>query len=125
MLRKTKQRTAIEAVLQNSDRPLSVHDLQREAGKDARGIGIATIYRTLKDMLEEGWIRKVDIPEKALHYEKAHLHHHHHFFCETCEQVFEIEACPPGVNTLAPDGFTVNRHEITLYGHCKGCQAGS
>jgi Fur family ferric uptake transcriptional regulator len=121
MLRTTRQRTSIETVLKNAKRPLTVHELQELASRKVEQLGMATVYRAVKSMLEEGVIRKVEIPEKALHYEMADLHHHHHFYCENCERVFEIEACPPGVNALAPKGFTVKRHEITLYGHCKGC----
>jgi Fur family ferric uptake transcriptional regulator len=121
MLRNTRQRSAIETVLKNADRPLNVQELQQLAARKVEHLGMATVYRTVKSMLEEEVIRKVEIPEKAPHYERADLHHHHHFYCEGCERVFEIEACPPGVNTLAPKGFTVKRHEITLYGECKSC----
>ena len=121
MQRNTRQRNAIEAVFTSSDRPLSIQELHVLASKDVANIGQATVYRTVKNLLDEGRIRKVDIPEQAPHYELADLHHHHHFFCEECEKVFEVEACPPGVNTLAPQGFTVRRHEITLYGQCEKC----
>lgn len=124
MLRNTRQRNAIETVLKTADRPLNVQDLQRLAARKVQHLGMATVYRTIKSLLDSEVIRKVDIPEKAPHYEMANLHHHHHFYCESCERVFEIEACPPGVNTLAPNGFKVKRHEITLYGECIDCEKG-
>lgn len=123
MLRNTRQRSAIESVLKNADRPLNVHELQQLAAQTVDRLGMATVYRAIKNMLEEGLIRKVEIPEQTPHYEMADLHHHHHFYCEHCERVFEIEACPPGVNSLAPAGFQVKRHEITLYGTCSECGA--
>jgi Fe2+ or Zn2+ uptake regulation protein len=32
--------------------------------------------------------------------------------------VFEVEACTSGIDQLAPAGFTVKRHSLTLYGVC-------
>jgi len=44
-----------------------------------RGIRIATVYRTIKDLLGEGWLAQVDLPGQASRYEVAEsaAHHHH------------------------------------------------
>ena len=48
-------------------------------------------------------------------------HHHHHFHCTRCERVFPIHACPGPMSDLAPPGFQVQRHDLTLHGLCAGC----
>ena len=57
-------------------------------------LGIATIYRTLKSLKEEGAIREVDLPGQSSRWELANKDHHHHFLCRTCDKLFEIEGCP-------------------------------
>jgi Fur family ferric uptake transcriptional regulator len=38
--------------------------------------------------------------------------------------VFDVHACPGDLSRLAPQGFTVDNHDLTLYGSCKDCAAG-
>ena len=40
-------------------------------------------------------------------------------------RVFDIHACPGNLNRLAPAGFEVEHHELTLYGRCPDCKQGS
>lgn len=51
-----------------------------------------------------------------------HLHHHH-FHCTQCNRVYPIHACPGPMNDLAPPGFEVERHDLTLRGRCAHCVA--
>ena len=37
--------------------------------------------------------------------------------------MFEVEACTSGIDQLAPAGYTVKRHSLTLYGTCAECAA--
>ena len=82
------------------------------------GLGIATVYRALRILIDMGEVEVVEIPGAPPHYERKHPHHHHHFLCENCQQVFEVEACASGIYQLAPTGFTVKRHSLKLYGNC-------
>ena len=50
--RRTVQRTAIVAALEKAGRPLSPQEIRKGAARRAPGIGIATIYRNLKRLLE-------------------------------------------------------------------------
>jgi Fur family ferric uptake transcriptional regulator len=47
--------------------------------------------------------------------------HHHHFQCRQCHRVFDVHGCPGNFNRLAPKGFTVEDHDLTLYGRCTHC----
>jgi Fur family ferric uptake transcriptional regulator len=85
------------------------------------GLGIATVYRALRILMDHGDVDVVEIPGAPPHYERKHPHHHHHFLCETCQRVFEVEACATGIDQLAPQGFTVKHHSLTLYGTCAEC----
>lgn len=121
MERVTKQRESILGVLSKSSRPLSPAEILELARVHVPQIGMATIYRTLKELLTEQRVTLVEIPGASPHYELHQAHHHHHFYCLDCKQVFELEGCLPNVDSLAPEAFVVQRHEIVLYGECRAC----
>ena len=125
MERNTQQRDAIWKVVETSPRPLNPKEICEEAQQRLPNLGIATVYRNIKSLLEEGKIVPVVIPGQPPRYEKAGLSHHHHFFCNTCEKVYELEpGCPGNLSQLAPPGFTVNSHSIVLEGVCRTCTKG-
>lgn len=86
-------------------------------------MSLATVYRNLKQLLEAGEIQSVCLPGESPRYEGAGHAHHHHFQCQTCARVFDVHACPGNMAALAPQGFVVERHELTLYGQCSDCAA--
>ena len=51
--------------------------------------------------------------------------HHHHFHCTACDRVFPIHACPGSMSDLAPPGFEVQHHDLTLRGRCASCVSGA
>lgn len=119
--RHTKQKEAIASVLKKKHHPMPIEEIHQMALKAVPSLGIATVYRTLKSLLEEGKIKPVELPGQPVHYEEAHKDHHHHFCCNACHGVFELEKCPGNIDHLAPKGFEVTDHEIILYGHCSHC----
>lgn len=121
-VRKTKQRDAIQKVFEESERPLSPDEVRAEADKLFPGIGIATIYRNLKSLVETGHLKVVEIPGAAALYEVSGLDHHHHFQCDDCEKVFDIPGCPGNLDHMTPPGFQVSSHSITLFGTCPDCK---
>jgi Fur family transcriptional regulator, ferric uptake regulator len=121
MVRATQQRNAIRKALVSSGRPLSVGEILELAQSEIAGLGIATVYRNLKALQEEGWIARVDLPGQSPRWEIAPENHHHHFLCQTCDKVFEIYGCPEGLKNLLPNGYTLAEHEILLRGKCDVC----
>jgi Fur family ferric uptake transcriptional regulator len=121
MERLTPQRTAIQAAIAAAGRPLSPPEVLESARAGVPGLGIATVYRNLKLLLEDGAILPVHLPGEGPRYEAAGHAHHHHFRCRGCERVFDVDACPGDLRGMAPPGFAVEGHEITLYGRCADC----
>ncbi|MBY4899227.1 Fur family transcriptional regulator [Cupriavidus sp. AU9028] len=125
MERLTRQRDAIHTVLAEAGRPLTPQELLDAARSHVAGIGIATVYRNLKAMVEAGEIVAVPLPGEAPRYELAGSEHHHHFYCRACDRVFEVHGCPGDMKRLAPRGFQVQAHELMLYGLCADCACGA
>jgi Fur family transcriptional regulator, ferric uptake regulator len=119
--RKTRQRDALRAVLEKSDRPLSVPELLDRASREIDGLGIATVYRAVNALLDDGWLEAVDIPGEPARYERAGKGHHHHFQCRSCDRVFDVGGCIENVRKLVPPKFRVQDHALTLYGVCATC----
>ena len=123
MIRNTKQREAIRRAIAEAGRPLSAAEVLDLAGAYAPGLGMATVYRTLSSLIEEGFAVAVRIPGEPPRYESgdAASSHHHHFHCGACGRVFEVPGCPDGLDKLAPPGFTISGHDLLLYGRCSFC----
>lgn len=122
MERSTRQRTAIRQAIVNAERPLLPQEVLLAAQAEVPALGIATVYRNLKVLVEEGELRVVDLPGENSRFEPAEHLHHHHFQCTRCQRVFDVHACPGNLAALAPAGFTVEDHDLTLYGRCNDCQ---
>ena len=125
MERQTRQRSAIKGAIEHAARPLLPAEVLQAAQDDAPGLSLATVYRNLKTMVEEGDLRPVSLPGENVRYELAGHRHHHHFQCTQCQRVFDVHACPGDLSRLAPPGFLVEDHDLTLYGRCGDCACGS
>ena len=121
MERSTRQRTAIRAVIDAAGRPLSPQEVLEAAQGEVPALSLATVYRNLKGLIDAGEISAVSLPGDSPRYESALHDHHHHFQCTACMRVFDVHDCPGDLAGLAPAGFTVERHELTLYGRCNEC----
>lgn len=119
--RSTRQKSAIFDVLRDSGRPMSPQEICEACQEKVPGLGIATVYRNLRQLQDAHAIVAVNLPNDSARYELAHVGHHHHFQCKSCNRVFDIHECPGDFAKLAPKGFKVESHELTLYGRCGDC----
>ena len=55
-------------------------------------VGRATVYRTVKLLLEAGVICKLAMPNGEPTYTLARIEHHHHTICVKCDTVGEFRA---------------------------------
>ena len=124
-LRKTKQKDAIRGVFQHTDRPLTIDEIHAEAQKAMARVSVATIYRNIHSLVEEGWLVTLPVPGLTNRYELAGKRHHHHFQCTGCEKTFELSGCAIDTRPKVPKGFKASSHEFFVYGTCDVCTAGA
>ena len=119
--RNTLQLTAIQGALEAAGRPLSPEEVLKDAKKKVPSLGIATVYRTLKLLIQQKVLVAQDIPTSGVRYELAKLAHHHHFLCKHCDKVFDIPGCVGDLKKILPKGFKLEEHDILLKGLCREC----
>lgn len=125
MARRTSQRAAILRALHDAPGPLTPQQVHDAARRDQETLGLATVYRNLARLSDEGDIVAVHLPDDVTRYEPSGRGHHHHFICRRCHGVFELEAdCPVSIleGVVLPGGFMVEDHALTLYGLCARCR---
>ncbi len=121
MERNTSQRRAIQRVMQEAARPLGPREILEAARRHIPGLGIATVYRTIKRCVDDGTLSQVELPGEPPRYELSGKNHHHHFRCRGCNKVFDVRGCPKNLSNLTPAGFRLEDHSVVLYGLCLEC----
>lgn len=128
---KTKQRNLILQTMQNLPQKHTTAEalvmLLREKGEE---IGLATVYRNLDKLVQEGQVLKYTLPggsSACYQYtgggcKAAPLHFH--LMCTHCGQVQHLEC--PAIEKLAQHffnehGFEIDEHNTVFYGACKNC----
>jgi len=114
--RMTKQKRAIyENVMQRCDHP-TAQDIH--ADLEPTGIGLATVYRNLAMMAEDGLISTVE-HEGELRYD-CNNEPHAHATCDNCGALWDIPL--PAVDDLAQQPLaTVDQVDLMLRGCCHAC----
>ena len=123
MIRKTTQRSAIQEVFLQKDRPLRVEEILQSASERVGSLNQATVYRNLKLLVESGWLSIVKHPELGILYERTGKSHHHYFHCRSCNLLFDLPGCALNEREATPPGFITEAHEVFLSGLCSGCGA--
>lgn len=118
---KTQQRSSILEALHELGRPVTAQELLETAAANSPGLGLATVYRTLKRLVDVGEVRKIEVAGVPPHYEMEDDQHHHFFVCEDCHKMFDLAGCPGGFKKLLPSGFKMKSHEVVIYGACPDC----
>lgn len=121
MKRKTSQRTALEQVFLEEDNPLTIEQILESGRRSVESLNQATVYRTIKLLLEKGTIRQIYHPSLGALYERADKDHHHHFYCRVCRRVYDVPGCVLDKQQAAPAGYVVEDHEYFLTGVCSAC----
>ena len=88
------------------------------------GVGRATVYRTLRLLLDAGVICRLPMPDGAPRYQRALVEHHHHIVCTRCGSVGEfrdstVERLVRSVGKEL-DGQIVG-HRMEFYVVCRTC----
>ena len=120
-LRLTPQRQQVyDVLLQKRDHP-TAEEVFIRAKKTMPEISHATVYNTLDALVKSGLVRQVQLDRGATRF-CPNMHEHCHFYCDDCENVFDIDLPMKAQNGVAlPRGFKARRFEIAIHGVCQSC----
>jgi Fur family ferric uptake transcriptional regulator len=127
--KRSTKRDRILTVFLRQEGHLSADDLFELVRREDRGIGRATVYRTLQWMVDAGIARKVDFGEGRSRFEPSYRHpRHFHLICTKCHQSSEflssdIESLMEEV--AAARQFSPTQVVVQIYGTCEACRSGS
>lgn len=120
--RRTQQRELIVAALHHEGGAVSAQELHAKLD----GVGLATVYRNLGRLADDGAIDVIRRSGGELAYRACSAGHHHHLLCRECGRVVEVHDC--GLDDWAgkiarKHGFADIEHAAELVGTCADCRA--
>jgi Fur family transcriptional regulator, ferric uptake regulator len=122
--RQTKQRDEVRVALAGRDAFVSAQELHLELAQSGSGIGLATVYRALNSLVDEG-VADALTREGQTVFRACDPGHHHHLVCRECGVTIEIHAdeVEAWAKRVASDhGFVAARHVVDVFGLCPQCQ---
>ena len=125
--RNTAQRQAIAQRLEELSSFVSAQQLHDDLAKSGSRIGLATVYRTLQVLLDEGEVDVLRTDSELLYRSCDSTEHHHHLVCRICGRTVEVAG--PQIEAWARQiaaeaDFMDVEHTLELMGTCSTCAGG-
>jgi len=120
----TPQRIAIcRFALHSRDHP-TAQRIYDEVRKVHPTVSLATVYKTLRILTEQGMIQELDLPESQARFD-SYVEPHINLVCLQCGRIqdFDDSAAREMVERVtAKAEFTRTGQRIDIYGMCKTCR---
>lgn len=126
-LKHSQQRELILETFLGMPRHLTAEELHHQVSEADPGVGLSTVYRTLRLFCDAGLAKQRHFHEGRSCFEQAvDANHHDHLICEGCGEIVEFE-CQEiedlQVAMAERHRYTLTRHRLELFGLCPRCQA--
>ena len=123
-LKSTRQRDTIVRTFFELDKHISADELLEEVRLVQPKIGYATVYRTLKLLVEQGFALTKDFGDGITRYDPIHDQdpHHDHLICVDCRKIIEFndEETAALLSRIADDlGYEMRRKKLEIYAECR------
>ena len=122
----TPQRRAVINAISKSNDHVTPAELYERAHSEHAGVGLVTVYRTLKMLSNMGLICEMHNEGNSRSYLlRRPAEHHHHLVCSGCGFVVDFASCI--LNDLErqltdSSGFIMEDHLLEFHGRCPDCQ---
>lgn len=124
-VRRTAARRAVVGAALRRARPFTAREMVDAVRR--RGVGRATVFRTLDLLARAGVLARlhaVEGGERCVRYARCAPEHHHHLRCRSCGKVEELAAAGLDARLAAVarrHGFRALSHAVEIEGLCPGC----
>lgn len=124
----TRQRDAILSFLKENNAHVGASDISTHLKEQGFSVSLATIYRTLDKLVQEGVVRKMVIGERGgacyQYVGGTECNEHFHLKCIKCGKLIHL-SCEflesMESHILNDHGFTVSSGKTVIYGTCASC----
>ncbi|MCG3172242.1 MAG: hypothetical protein GMKNLPBB_00388 [Myxococcota bacterium] len=125
-LKSTRQRDHIVQIFFDAGGHVSAEELHLRARESMEGVGFATVYRTIRLLVESGLAEAHHFGDGTTRYEPVVSEHHDHLICRSCGAIVEFHN--DSVERLQDEiaagfGYRVLSHKHEIYGVCPDCQS--
>jgi Fe2+ or Zn2+ uptake regulation protein len=123
-LRATRQRVALLRLLRRSRSHPTAAELHRSLVGDQPNVSLKTVYEVLDSLVSANLAACVTDGGEPYRYE-AQTAPHYHARCRLCGRLYDIDARSDAHirgRSPIPDGFVVERIQVTLVGRCPRCR---
>jgi Fur family ferric uptake transcriptional regulator len=127
-LRCTAQRIAVLDLLRSRPHHYRADELSGLVAERLGTVSTQAVYDALGALVSVGLARRIEPAGSAALFESGSGDKHHHLVCRDCGVVVDIECIVGSAPCVAvPDdrGFVVDEAEITFWGRCPDCAAGT
>ena len=124
-LRPTRGRVAVLEELSRETDDATAQAIHRRLATRPHAVGLATVYRALRDLSAAGVIDALPHGGAETCYRLCGAGHHHHLVCSECHRVVELTDCRLSgwlARASAAEGFLVTDHTLEAVGLCGGCR---
>jgi Fur family ferric uptake transcriptional regulator len=124
-VRPTQQRVRVLAELMGERNDATAQGLHARLRRRGDRIGLATVYRTLAVLVDEGIVDALSHHDGERCYRLCGAEHHHHLVCTNCHRVVELTDCRIGAwleRVSGEQGFVATGHSLEVTGLCSACR---
>ncbi len=115
----------LEAVRSTENHPTAL-EVYEAVKRERPRIGLASVYRILHHLVEQEYIRELDLGDESSRYD-GRTSRHDHAICRSCGMLLDL---PVEVilsqhalqDAARAAGIELESHEVRLYGLCTSCQ---
>ncbi len=94
--------------------------------KEGRKVSRPTVYRTLKELVEAGLLRRMTLGNRGVYEHDYGYPQHDHLHCMVCDELFEFQSAELRNirDAVAREqNFRVTGHRLIITGICKDCSS--
>jgi len=121
--RNTVQRQIVLEAIKRLNTHPTIEEIYDELHNGHPSISKTTVYRNLRQLADNGIIRKVSLPDGLERYDR-NTEPHYHFKCEACGNIYDvIVGYLTDLNDMVKEkyGYRVERHDVVFSGVCLEC----
>ena len=119
-IRFSKNRETILNALMNTKTHPDAEWVYEQVRKKLPKVGIATVYRNLRLLVENGEIMEIETKDGVVRYD-VNTAPHAHFVCDGCGRITDLDLPFTEYGKVEDEGYLVKRGKIVLYGTCPAC----